>query len=206
MWHIPYRKLTPMRTSVITNGNMITQYSMSMMTTACNISCQKYNPFKEENYSFFHKFHCPYFQDAYRIWRPVVTSLHQSFQHLLSPLTTTSLSIYRQNRSSTRQRGTRSRHKFPLYYLFTCTSCLYYKWHFIKPHAVQLLPWTAWTLQMGLIGCPKMLVWKCHLHSIKSRNSTDIKIIVQHSTFDIIQHTHLKTRLYIFSFNSSSGR
>jgi hypothetical protein len=60
------------------------------------------------------------------------------------------------------QKGTRSRHKFPLYYLFTCTSCLYYQQHFIRPHAVQLLPWTAWLLHMDLIGCPKMLVWNYH--------------------------------------------
>lgn len=37
------------------------------------------------------------------------------------------------------QKGTRSRQKFPLYYLFTCTSCLYYKHHFIRPHALDCL-------------------------------------------------------------------
>jgi hypothetical protein len=40
------------------------------------------------------------------------------------------------------QNGRTSRQQFPLHYLFTCTSCLYFK-HFIRPHAVKLLSWTA---------------------------------------------------------------
>lgn len=158
-----------MRTSVITNGDTITQNSMSMMSRACNISCQKSCPFKRKYYSLFHKFHCPYFQVAYRMWGPVVASLHQSSQHLHSPPPlcplTDKIAIPHQN-------GTRSTHKFPLYYLFTCTLCLYDKQHFIRAHALQLLPWTASPLQMGMISFPKMLVWNYHfmLHYIPEQH------------------------------------
>jgi hypothetical protein len=93
VWHIPYRKLTAKRTSVITNGNMITQCSMSMMTRACNISCQKSCPFKEENYSFFFINFTAHISRMHTEFEDLLLLPCMSIQHLHSPLTTTSLSI-----------------------------------------------------------------------------------------------------------------
>jgi len=136
------------------------------------------------------------------MWGPVVASLHQSSQHLYSPPPlcplTDKIAVPHQN-------GTRSRYKFPIYYLFTCTSRLYDKQHFIRPHALQLLPWTASPLQMGLIGCPKMLVWNYHftLHYIpeQHRYQNYCPYILHRTLYSTL--TWKQGYIYIF-LNSSS--
>ena len=137
MWHIPHRKLTPMRTSVITNGDMITHYSLSMMTKHATAAAKSPVLLKENITHYFINFTAH------------ISRLHTEFEDLLLFLCISHFNISTLHSppplcpvtdkiAVPHQKGTRSRHKYPLYYLFTCMSCLYCKQHFIRPHAVQL--------------------------------------------------------------------
>jgi hypothetical protein len=195
-----------MTTSVITNGNMITQYTTSMLTRARNISCHKSGLVKGENDSCFHPpIHFTNFTACISRFHTesenLLLLLHISHfnmsiihpQQYLCPDTDKIVVAY--------QKGTRSWKTFPLYYLFTCTSCLYFKQYFNRPHAVKLLSWTAWPLKVGLMGWPETSV-----QNDQSQNSRDIETTVLYILHSIWYRTLTWIEHYIFFLNSSSER